>query len=125
MLFSRVQFLILVLSLFQDVSIDPITSLYLLCCILRIVKIKDLANITAATLFCPVKAFIASFLVKPNSSLAPERPRFGHRHQDNGVAEEADQQCPSNGVLSEDGNSHVCSENTTKSTFNDSNITFR
>ncbi|WZZ02681.1 hypothetical protein YC2023_088602 [Brassica napus] len=107
-----------------DVSIDPITSLYLLCCILRIVKIKDLANITAATLFCPVKAFIASFLVKPNSSLAPERPRFRNGHPDNG-AEEADQQCPSNAVLREDGNSHVCSESTTKNIFNDSDITFR
>ncbi|CAF1947552.1 unnamed protein product [Brassica oleracea var. botrytis] len=109
----------------NDVSIDPITSLYLLCCILRIVKIKDLANITAATLFCPVKAFIASFLVKPNSSLAPERPRFRNGHPDNGVTEEADQQCPSNAVLREDGNSHVCSESTTKSIFNDSDITFR
>ncbi|CAG7900523.1 unnamed protein product [Brassica rapa] len=108
----------------NDVSIDPITSLYLLCCILRIVKIKDLANITAATLFCPVKAFIASFLVKPNSSLAPERPRFRNGHPDNG-AEEADQQCPSNAVLREDGNSHVCSESTTKNIFNDSDITFR
>ncbi|KAG5378119.1 hypothetical protein IGI04_025961 [Brassica rapa subsp. trilocularis] len=108
-----------------DVSIDPITSFYLLCCILRIVKIKDLANITAATLFCPVKAFIASFLVKPNSSLAPERPRFRNGHPDNGVTEEADQQCPSNAVLREDGNSHVCSESTTKSIFNDSDITFR
>ncbi|KAL0702865.1 hypothetical protein Bca4012_058987 [Brassica carinata] len=108
-----------------DISIDPITSLYLLCCILRIVKIKDLANITAATLFCPVKAFIASFLVKPNSSLAPERPRFRNGHQDNCVTEEADQQCPSNAVLSEHGNSHDCGENTTKCTFNDSHITFR
>ncbi|KAG2323505.1 hypothetical protein Bca52824_016718 [Brassica carinata] len=109
----------------NDISIDPITSLYLLCCILRIVKIKDLANITAATLFCPVKAFIASFLVKPNSSLAPERPRFRNGHQDNCVTEEADQQCPSNAVLSEHGNSHDCGENTTKCTFNDSHITFR
>ena len=63
--------------------------------------------------------------MKPNSSLAPERPRFRNGHPDNGVTEEADQQCPSNAVLREDGNSHVCSESTTKSIFNDSDITFR
>ena len=110
------------LLLFQDISVDPVTSLYLLCCILRIVKIKDLANITAASLFCPVKAFISSSLVKPNSSLAPEHPRFGNGHPDNGVVEEADQQCSSTEVLNEDGD---CNENTTKSTFNNSHITFR
>ncbi|CAG7902170.1 unnamed protein product [Brassica rapa] len=106
----------------NDISVDPVTSLYLLCCILRIVKIKDLANITAASLFCPVKAFISSSLVKPNSSLAPEHPRFGNGHPDNGVVEEADQQCSSTEVLNEDGD---CNENTTKSTFNNSHITFR
>ncbi|XP_018433220.2 protein TRANSPARENT TESTA 9 isoform X1 [Raphanus sativus] len=109
----------------NDISVDPVTSLYLLCCILRIVKIKDLANLIAATLFCPVKAFISSSLVKPNSSLAPEHPRFGNGHPDNGVTEEADQQCSSTEVLNEDGDSHVCNENTTKSTFNNSHITFR
>jgi len=35
-------------------------SLYLLCCILRIVKIKDLANTIAAALFYPSKAFTNS-----------------------------------------------------------------
>lgn len=115
----------LLFLLFQDISVDPVTSLYLLCCILRIVKIKDLANLIAATLFCPVKAFISSSLVKPNSSLAPEHPRFGNGHPDNGVTEEADQQCSSTEVLNEDGDSHVCNENTTKSTFNNSHITFR
>ncbi|KAF8118272.1 hypothetical protein N665_0005s0040 [Sinapis alba] len=109
----------------NDISVDPVTSLYLLCCILRIVKIKDLANITAATLFCPVKAFISSSLVKPNSSLAPERPRFGNGHPENGVAEEADQQYSSTEILNEDKESHICKENTTKSTFNNSHITFR
>lgn len=33
------------------------TSLYLLCCILRIVKTKDLASVIAATLFYPLEAF--------------------------------------------------------------------
>ncbi|CAH2051258.1 unnamed protein product, partial [Thlaspi arvense] len=109
----------------NDKSVDPVTSLYLLCCIVRIVKIKDLANLTAATFFCPVEAFISSSLVKPNSSLAPERLTYGNGHPDNGVAEETVQQCPSTAVSSEYGNSHVCSENTTKSIFNNSRITFR
>ncbi|XP_021275789.1 uncharacterized protein LOC110410438 isoform X2 [Herrania umbratica] len=59
------QLLILPL-LFPALQIDPdsnmkigaVTSLYLLCCILRIVKIKDLASTIAAALFCPVEAFV-------------------------------------------------------------------
>ncbi|CAN8257621.1 unnamed protein product [Cochlearia groenlandica] len=109
----------------NDKSVDPVTSLYLLSCILRIVKIKELANMTAATLFCPVKAFISSSLVKPNSSLAPERLRYGNGHPDNGVAEEEDQQCSSTSVSNEDENSHVCSENTTQNISKNSHITFR
>ncbi|KAB1204299.1 hypothetical protein CJ030_MR8G004629 [Morella rubra] len=38
-------------------QIGAVTSLYLICCILRIVKIKDLANTIAAALFFPVEAF--------------------------------------------------------------------
>ncbi|XP_010276705.1 PREDICTED: uncharacterized protein LOC104611385 isoform X2 [Nelumbo nucifera] len=53
--------------LFSSLSMDLVksekligatTSLYLLCCILRIVKTKDLANIIAAALFCQPEAFI-------------------------------------------------------------------
>ncbi|KAL1198210.1 Protein TRANSPARENT TESTA 9 [Cardamine amara subsp. amara] len=109
----------------NDISIDPVTSLYLLCCIVRIVKIKDLANMTAATLFCPVKGFISSSVVKPNSSLAPERLKYGNGHSDNDVAEEVDQPCSSTTGSSEDENSHFCSKDTAKSIFNSSNITFR
>ncbi|KFK40296.1 hypothetical protein AALP_AA3G356800 [Arabis alpina] len=109
----------------NGISVDPVTSLYLLCCILRIVKIKDLANMTAATLFCPVKAFLSNSLVKPKSSLAPECLTCGNGHPDNGVTEEAEQQCSSIAVSSEDVNSHVCSEDTTKNIFNNSHITFR
>ncbi|KAJ6673150.1 PROTEIN TRANSPARENT TESTA 9 [Salix viminalis] len=43
----------------NDIQIGAITSLYLLCCILCIVKIKDLANTIAAALFCPPEAFVA------------------------------------------------------------------
>lgn len=80
---------------------------------------------TAATLFCPVKAFISSSLVKPNNSLAPELLTYGNGHPDKGVTEEADQQCSSTAVMSEDGKSHVCSEDTPKSIFNNSHMTFR
>ncbi|CAM8931590.1 unnamed protein product [Rhodiola kirilowii] len=41
----------------NDAPVKAVTSLYLLCCILRIVKIKDLANTIAAALFCPPEAF--------------------------------------------------------------------
>jgi protein CLEC16A len=110
----------------NDISVDPVTSLYLLSCILRIVKIKDLANMTAATLFCPVKAFISSSLVKPNSSLAPEGLTYVNGHPDKGVTEEANQQCSSTAAgMSDDGNSHLCSEDTPKSIFNNSHMTFR
>lgn len=116
----------MILWLFQDISVDPVTSLYLLSCILRIVKIKDLANMTAATLFCPVKAFISSSLVKPNSSLAPEGLTYVNGHPDKGVTEEANQQCSSTAAgMSDDGNSHLCSEDTPKSIFNNSHMTFR
>lgn len=41
----------------QGIQIGAVTSLYLLCCILRIVKIKDLANTISAAFFCPLDAF--------------------------------------------------------------------
>ncbi|RDX61896.1 Protein CLEC16A-like protein, partial [Mucuna pruriens] len=44
----------------NDMQDGVVTSLYLLCCILRIVKIKDLANTIAAALFYPSEAFTKS-----------------------------------------------------------------
>ncbi|KAG7029854.1 hypothetical protein SDJN02_08197, partial [Cucurbita argyrosperma subsp. argyrosperma] len=41
----------------QGIQIGAVTSLYLLCCILRIVKIKDLANTISAAFFCPLDSF--------------------------------------------------------------------
>ncbi|KAK7411971.1 hypothetical protein VNO78_03416 [Psophocarpus tetragonolobus] len=41
----------------NDMQSGVVTSLYLLCCILRIVKIKDLANTIVAALFYPLEAF--------------------------------------------------------------------
>ncbi|KAK2412504.1 protein TRANSPARENT TESTA [Trifolium repens] len=44
----------------NDIQSDVVTSLYLLCCILRIIKIKDLANTIAAALSYPSEAFAKS-----------------------------------------------------------------
>ncbi|XP_045787667.1 protein TRANSPARENT TESTA 9-like isoform X6 [Trifolium pratense] len=41
----------------NDMQSDVVTSLYLLCCILRIVKIKDLANTIVAALYYPLDSF--------------------------------------------------------------------
>ncbi|XP_039686417.1 protein TRANSPARENT TESTA 9 isoform X4 [Medicago truncatula] len=41
----------------QDMQSGVVTSLYLLCCILRIVKIKDLANTIVAALYYPLESF--------------------------------------------------------------------
>ncbi|KAG5116691.1 hypothetical protein JHK84_042804 [Glycine max] len=41
----------------NDMQSGVVTSLYLLCCILRIVKIKDLANTIVAALFYPLETF--------------------------------------------------------------------
>ncbi|ONI27193.1 hypothetical protein PRUPE_1G073600 [Prunus persica] len=50
----------------EGVQIGAAISLYLVCCILRIVKIKDLANTIAAALFCPLDAVVPKFGSKPN-----------------------------------------------------------
>uniref|UniRef100_A0A1D1YYN4 Protein CLEC16A n=1 Tax=Anthurium amnicola TaxID=1678845 RepID=A0A1D1YYN4_9ARAE len=47
-------------------QIGVITSLYLLCCILHIVKTKELASSIASALFFPMEAFISKFEAKPN-----------------------------------------------------------
>ncbi|XP_058723312.1 protein TRANSPARENT TESTA 9-like isoform X4 [Vicia villosa] len=45
----------------QDIQSDVVTSLYLLCCILRIVKIKDLANTIVAALYYPIESLTKCF----------------------------------------------------------------
>ncbi|XP_010541104.1 PREDICTED: uncharacterized protein LOC104814647 isoform X5 [Tarenaya hassleriana] len=110
---------------FQDVLIDPITSLYLLCCVLRIVKIKDLANTTAAALFCPIEAVISSCQVKPDSDHGHESLTHGDKHQDNGFSEEEDGQYSSIAVSSEDIGTHICTGDTAKSKFNNLHLTSR
>ncbi|XP_045811838.1 protein TRANSPARENT TESTA 9-like isoform X4 [Trifolium pratense] len=54
----------------NDIQSGVVTSLYLLCCILRIIKIKDLANTIAAALFYPSEAFTKSFGGKFNSHIS-------------------------------------------------------
>ncbi|CAN4084970.1 unnamed protein product [Withania somnifera] len=50
----------------KDAGIGTATSLYLLCSILRIVKIKDLANIVAAILLCDIETLIPRSEAKLN-----------------------------------------------------------
>ncbi|XAR63754.1 hypothetical protein NMG60_11023808 [Bertholletia excelsa] len=60
----------------DGLKIGPVMSLYLLCCILRIVKIKDLANTVAAALFCPFESFIPSSEARLNGHV----PSYGSSH---------------------------------------------
>ncbi|XP_057792015.1 protein TRANSPARENT TESTA 9 isoform X2 [Salvia miltiorrhiza] len=53
----------------KEPSLGAVTSLYLLCCILRIVKIKDLANIVAAALLCNPDVFPEGSEAKLNGNL--------------------------------------------------------
>ncbi|XP_065848454.1 protein TRANSPARENT TESTA 9 [Euphorbia lathyris] len=53
-----------------EIQIGSVTSLYTLCCILRIVKIKDLSNTIAASLFCPPEVFIPKSEAKLNGHLS-------------------------------------------------------
>ncbi|KAH9805665.1 protein TRANSPARENT TESTA 9 [Citrus sinensis] len=77
----------------NGIEIGAVTSLYLLCCILRIVKIKDLANTIAAALFCPPEAYIPHFEAKLNGFTSGHG--FTHESQllDNNTAGEVDGEC--------------------------------
>ncbi|XP_039030344.1 protein TRANSPARENT TESTA 9-like isoform X2 [Hibiscus syriacus] len=50
----------------SSLKIGAVTSLYLLCCILRTVKIKDLANTIAAALLYPLESLAANSEAKIN-----------------------------------------------------------
>ncbi|GMI84218.1 green fluorescent seed 9, TRANSPARENT TESTA 9 [Hibiscus trionum] len=50
----------------SNLKLGAVTSLYLLCCILRIVKIKDLANTIAAALLYPLESLAANSEAKIN-----------------------------------------------------------
>lgn len=66
----------------QDGLIGSITSLYLLCCILHIVKIKDLANIIAAVLFSQPEASVPSRGIKVNGIVSSHN--CSHQRQGSG-----------------------------------------
>ncbi|KAK6131663.1 hypothetical protein DH2020_034570 [Rehmannia glutinosa] len=53
----------------KEPSLGAVTSLYLLCCILRIVKIKDLANTVAAALLCCPETFTGNSEAKLNGNM--------------------------------------------------------
>lgn len=56
----------------QGAQISATTSLYLFCCIVRILKIKNLANTIAVALLCLLEAFTPRSEVKQNGNI------FGH-----------------------------------------------
>ncbi|PIN03963.1 hypothetical protein CDL12_23507 [Handroanthus impetiginosus] len=53
----------------KEPRLGAVTSLYLLCCILRIVKIKDLASIVAAALICCPETFIQNSEANLNGNM--------------------------------------------------------
>ncbi|CAI9766435.1 unnamed protein product [Fraxinus pennsylvanica] len=54
----------------QETGLGAATSLYLLCCILRIVKIKDLANTVASALLCHIETFALRSELKLNGHMS-------------------------------------------------------
>ncbi|KAK1551168.1 hypothetical protein Q3G72_031319 [Acer saccharum] len=67
-------------------KIGAVTCLYLLCCILRIVKIKDLANTIAAALFCPPEAYISNFQAKLNGYMPAHVFTYDYKQSDDNVS---------------------------------------
>ncbi|KAB2600042.1 hypothetical protein D8674_010313 [Pyrus ussuriensis x Pyrus communis] len=61
----------------EGIQIGAATSLYLVCCILHIVKIKDLANTICAALFFPLDSFFPKSGAKPNGCT----PFYGFAHE--------------------------------------------
>ncbi|KAF7806685.1 protein TRANSPARENT TESTA 9-like [Senna tora] len=74
----------------NDMQSGVVTSLYLLCCILRIVKIKDLANTIAAALFYPLEAFTKHSGVKVNGHIVDHGFISGNQASDNGSLAQSD-----------------------------------
>ncbi|KAL3830141.1 hypothetical protein ACJIZ3_018943 [Penstemon smallii] len=54
----------------NEPRLGAVTALYLLCCILRIVKIKDLANTVAAALLCRTETFTQNSEAKCNGYMS-------------------------------------------------------
>ncbi|MCD7448971.1 Protein TRANSPARENT TESTA 9 [Datura stramonium] len=68
----------------SDTGIGTATSLYLLCCILRIVKIKDLANIVAAVLLCDIETFVPRSEAKLNGFMVNHDVSHENQDSENG-----------------------------------------
>ncbi|KAJ8562465.1 hypothetical protein K7X08_011756 [Anisodus acutangulus] len=68
----------------SDTGIGTATSLYLLCCILRIVKIKDLANIVAAVLLCDIETFVPRSEAKVNGFMVNHDMPHENQDSENG-----------------------------------------
>ncbi|CAI0407281.1 unnamed protein product [Linum tenue] len=98
------------LDALKESPIGPVTSLYLLCCILRIVKIKDLSNAIAAALFCPLEAFLPYAEPKVNGHVTNGNCHESHHQLENNNAA-VDEQL---GVTTELSTSHVYPEDVTK-----------
>ncbi|KAE9609879.1 hypothetical protein Lalb_Chr07g0180711 [Lupinus albus] len=74
----------------DEMQSGVVTSLYLLSCILRIVKIKDLANTIAAALFYPLEAFTKSCGGKFNGHIFDDGFTSVSHVSDNGNVTESD-----------------------------------
>ncbi|KAK3031959.1 hypothetical protein RJ639_037120, partial [Escallonia herrerae] len=104
--------------LLQETRICGVTSLYILCCILRIVKIKDLANTVAAALFCHLDAFMPSSDAKINGqilndgfthdSVAPDNGNIGREQDSLHLRVNISSVSSSSQVQSEDVLQHDC-----------------
>ncbi|XP_021665915.2 protein TRANSPARENT TESTA 9 isoform X2 [Hevea brasiliensis] len=117
---KMLQFLIipfLLPSLRLDVvNIGAITSLYLLCCILRIVKIKDLANTIAAALFCPAEVFIPKSEAKLNGHVSGHSYMNEIQQSEGENVTEVDA-CPKASLPALAGSSQVHPEDATQNDF--------
>ncbi|KAK4483756.1 hypothetical protein RD792_010958 [Penstemon davidsonii] len=75
----------------NEPRLGAVTALYLLCCILRIVKIKDLANTVAAALLCRTETFTQNSEAKRNGYMsghdsadaASRNAEINHRSESN------------------------------------------
>ncbi|KAL9224281.1 hypothetical protein vseg_000336 [Gypsophila vaccaria] len=76
------------LTIQAEMPIGAITSLYLLCCILRIVKIKDLANTVCASLFCPPEVFLSINEFKSNGDSYNEVQHSSLIEQNGNISED-------------------------------------
>ncbi|XP_051150372.1 protein TRANSPARENT TESTA 9 isoform X2 [Andrographis paniculata] len=62
-------------------GLGAVTSLYLLCCILRILKIKDLANIVATALLCSPPTFSENSEAKLNGNMLDQGSSDAQNHE--------------------------------------------